>query len=58
MLRDRHGIALAVASLGEDITEPGVVWAEQRQLSAAVEHAFAAILITDPNGTITYVNPA
>jgi PAS domain S-box-containing protein len=30
----------------------------QRRLSAAVEHAADAVVITDPEGTILYVNPA
>ena len=58
VLRDGRGTAVGVVSHGRGHHRAGVVWAERRQLSAAVEQSFAAILITAPDGTIAYVNPA
>jgi PAS domain S-box-containing protein len=41
-----------------DITEREKVEREQARLAAAVEQADEAIVITDPKGTILYVNPS
>lgn len=45
---DQVGLALARAQLAN----------ERRQLSTAIEQTAESVVITDPNGTILYVNPA
>ncbi|NTW48312.1 MAG: PAS domain S-box protein [Chlorobiales bacterium] len=49
------GYILAVA---RDITERKLAEAERERLLAAIEQAGEIIIITDPNGTIQYVNPS
>ena len=44
--------------LHHDITERKRVEESQRLLSAAIDQAAEAVIITDPTGTIQYVNPA
>lgn len=48
----------AVLVLFRDITEHKQREHELRQFKNAVEHAGHAIVVTDPNGVIKYVNPA
>jgi len=43
--------------ISEDITERKRAEKQLRQLSSAVEHSPASIVITDPAGNIEYVNP-
>ena len=40
------------------ITEKQRAESERKMLSMALEQAAESIIITDPNGTIIYVNPA
>jgi len=47
-----------VLSHGVDITERKQAEAERERLTAAIEQAGENIIITDPEGTIRYVNPA
>jgi len=57
-LRDAGGVVDGVLSIVEDVS-PGFAAEEERiRLSTAVEQAAEAIVITDPDGTIVYVNPA
>ncbi len=42
----------------EDMTETAAAQEGQRRLATAIEQAAEGMLITDPNGTIEYVNPA
>jgi len=49
-----HGLVFTVT----DITERKVAEQELKRLGAAVEQAGEAILVTDPDGAILYVNPA
>ncbi len=53
-----HGEVVGVLGTGRDITERKREGEERRKLAAAVEQSAEAILITDPEGTIEYVNPA
>ena len=52
-----HGRQLRVTAL-LDISERKRAEEEQARLSGAVEQAAESIVITDPEGTIVYVNPA
>jgi two-component system, cell cycle sensor histidine kinase and response regulator CckA len=47
-----------VFSIARDITERKQAESERDRLIAAIEHAGEIIFITDPDGTIQYVNPA
>ena len=47
-----------VLSIVRDITERKHAESERDRLIAAIEHAGEIIFITDPDGTIQYVNPA
>jgi len=54
----RDGQVVGTVSVARDITERKRAEAERDQLAAAIRHAGEAIIITDPQGTIDYVNPA
>ncbi|PCI51227.1 MAG: hypothetical protein COB49_02555 [Alphaproteobacteria bacterium] len=56
-LIDEEGMAIGITSMVQDITKHKVIEDELRKLSRAVEQSPAAILITDTEGTIEYVNP-
>jgi len=54
----QDGIPVGVNGIARDITERKAAEAELRRLAAAVEQTADSIVITDPRGTIEYVNPA
>lgn len=54
---DREGIP-RVLGLMQDVTNRSMVERRNRQLAEAVEHSAEAIMVTDPEGVIQYVNPA
>ncbi len=54
----RAGRFLGLRWLIEDITELREKEQERARMVAAVEHAAESIVVTDPEGTIQYVNPA
>jgi PAS domain S-box-containing protein len=47
-----------VISSFSDVTVRAAAEATQKLLTTAIEHAVEAVVITDPNGVIEYVNPA
>jgi two-component system, cell cycle sensor histidine kinase and response regulator CckA len=53
-----YGGNQVVLSIARDITERKEAESEYERLIAAIEHAGETIFITDPDGTIEYVNPA
>jgi PAS domain S-box-containing protein len=55
---DARGNIVHVAIFAQDITDAQRAEALSRRLATAVEQAAEAIVITDTNGTIEYVNPA
>ncbi len=57
-VRDQNGQPVGILGVTRDITERR--WAEEEQiwLVTAIEQAAEAIVITDTDGTIQYVNPA
>ena len=57
-LLDDSGRVAAISATSVDITERLRAKASLLRLSSAVEQASDIVLMTDPNGTITYVNPA
>ena len=56
-LRDKDGKSHGSIGLYQDITERKQAEEELRKLSRAVEQSNTSIVITDPDGTIEYVNP-
>ena len=58
IFRDTSGRAVHMLGAVLDITERKQAEEERARLSRAVEQAAESIMITDPNGTIIYVNPA
>jgi PAS domain S-box-containing protein len=58
VLRDSSGAIAGVARLGEDVTEATRLRSDQRRLSTAVEQSAEAVIISEPDGAIRYVNPA
>ena len=56
-LKDKSGNVCEVMSIGEDITKRKQTEDELRKLSRAVEQSPAAVVITDTEGKIEYVNP-
>ncbi|HEV2381097.1 MAG TPA: PAS domain S-box protein [Terriglobia bacterium] len=56
--RNREGHLTGASSIARDITERKRGEAENLRLAAAVEQAADGIMITGPEGTIQYVNPA
>ena len=57
-IRDVKGKVLYYEGTVEDITARRQAEEAQHRLAAAVEQGDEAVVITDPNGTIEYVNPA
>jgi two-component system NtrC family sensor kinase len=57
-VRDDTGAIVGWISLGEDVTNLRCVEQERDRLTAAVEQAAEAVIMTDLTGTIVYVNPA
>jgi len=53
-----HGELLEIQGVTRDITARHKAETERRRLAMAMEHSADAIVITDPDGTIQYVNPA
>ena len=58
MIYDEGGMLLFVDGLCMDISEQKRAEEERRQLAAAVEYAADAILVTDAEWIVRYVNPA
>ncbi len=56
VILDHEGEARRVVGVNLDITEHKEAEAELRKLSLAVEQSPASVVITDPQGTIQYVN--
>ena len=56
-LRNTEGRIIGILGTYEDITGRKLAEEQLRQLSSAVEHSPASIVITDPAGNIEYVNP-
>jgi PAS domain S-box-containing protein len=52
------GQLTGVLGIGRDITERKQAEAELARLASAIDHATDSVVITDPEGTIQYVNPA
>jgi PAS domain S-box-containing protein len=57
-IRDNNGKPVAAVGVISDITRRRKSEAVRLRLATAVEQAAETIEITDPNGTIVYVNPA
>ena len=57
-LRDEAGVQVGVRGSERDITDLAEAQAEMRRLAQAVEQTTDAVVVTDPEGTIEYVNPA
>jgi PAS domain S-box-containing protein len=57
-LRDGRGRLTGLLAIETDITERRQAEAERLRLASAMEQAAETIVITDPAGTIQYVNPA
>jgi PAS domain S-box-containing protein len=47
-----------ILEMNIDITERKRAEADNRRLATAINHAVEAVMVTDPEGTIQYVNPA
>ncbi|MEW5977690.1 MAG: PAS domain S-box protein [Acidobacteriota bacterium] len=58
LLHDGEGRIRGAISLGLDITQSKRAAEDQKRLTTAVEQVVEAILITDTQGCIQYVNPA
>jgi PAS domain S-box-containing protein len=58
LVRDEQGTMVALEGIARDVTERILAEGTVRRLSAAVEQSPVAIVITDTDGTIEYVNPA
>lgn len=58
MIYDEGGMLLFVDGLCMDISEQKRAEEERRKMAAAVEYAADAIMVTDPEWVIRYVNPA
>jgi PAS domain S-box-containing protein len=57
LLRDEEGRITGILSSGEDITERKRAEAERGRLAVAIEQAGEAVIVTNAEGTIQYVNP-
>lgn len=57
-IRDADGEVASVVSIIRDISERKRVEQEHRRLAAAVEYAADAIMVTDAEWVVQYVNPA
>ena len=55
---DEHGQVVALEGFITDITERKLAEAERERLLWTIEQSSDAIIITDPDSTIRYVNPA
>ena len=53
-----NGTPVGITGVIRDITERKQAEEQLRKLARAVEHSPASVVITAPNGTIEYVNPA
>lgn len=56
-LRDAAGVLVGVRAVGRDITKQRVAEEQYLKLSRAVEQSPVAIVITDAEGRVQYVNP-
>jgi PAS domain S-box-containing protein len=56
--RDVAGKVIGSIALGVDATERLAATAARERLQVAVEATADSVVVTDPDGTITYVNPA
>lgn len=56
-IRNAAGKIIGASSISRDITERKRVDEQLRKLSRAVEQSPVSVVITDPQGTIEYVNP-
>ena len=56
-VRDKEGRPIGTATISHDITEQRRMIDRLRQMSTAVEHSPAAVVITDSDANIQYVNP-
>ncbi|HNV20800.1 MAG: PAS domain S-box protein [Candidatus Hydrogenedentes bacterium] len=57
-IRSRWGSSVGNVMILRDVTDRRLAELEQRRLFTAIEYAAEDIVITDPQGTIVYVNPA
>jgi PAS domain S-box-containing protein len=57
-IQDESGRIVGFLSIQYDITERKTAEAELRKFKLALDRSQAAIFITEPDGVITYVNPA
>ncbi|MCJ2164768.1 MULTISPECIES: PAS domain S-box protein [unclassified Pseudodesulfovibrio] len=57
-LKSRDAMVIGHVITFTDITKIKLAESEHKRLTAAIDQAAEAIIITDPSGTITYVNPA
>ena len=57
-LRDERGAVRGAVVVAEDLTETHEAQADRARLATAIDQAAEAIVVTDPRGTIVYVNPA
>ena len=58
VIRDAAGEPVRTMATIEDVTERKLAEAERERLMAAIEQAGEIVVVTDPNGSIQYVNPA
>lgn len=56
-LRDENGNIIGLVGIGRDITEHMATEARLRMVSQVIEQAPVAVIITDAEGRIEYVNP-
>jgi PAS domain S-box-containing protein len=56
--KNEHGEIIGVLGIGRDITERKRTEESHARLATAVEQSAETIVITDPDGTIIYANPA
>jgi PAS domain S-box-containing protein len=56
--QDANGRVVGLAAIAHDVTEVRRVEAERSRLAAAIEQSAESVLITDRDGSITYVNRA
>ncbi len=57
-IRDASGNVIAIEGVARDVTARRTAEVERAQPATAVEQAAESIIITDPDGSIAYVNPA
>ncbi len=56
--RDGEGKVVGLVGIGRNITQRKLAEAENQRLAAAIEQAAEAVVVTDLQGKIQYVNPA